>query len=148
MFRSSLSLPGVKVSTVGKIQGDERPIVILDITAAGALGLIREKARINTALSRARHGLIIVASRSQLESSKGAYKYSLVKIFKRLGKDAAITEFSESARDRLREHWKELVPDLSQRPKLVLKPEKNLIVKGDVNDSIPSHTHKGNDKVI
>jgi regulator of nonsense transcripts 1 len=62
-IESALHNPNVKVRNVDAFQGQERPFIVLSLTRSNQekrLGFIADSNRINVALTRAQHGLIVV----------------------------------------------------------------------------------------
>ena len=65
--------PGIKVNTVDSFQGDENDIIIISSVrsnARGKIGFLNDFRRLNVALTRAKHGLIIVGNAYTLEKEK------------------------------------------------------------------------------
>ncbi|XP_024530669.1 uncharacterized protein LOC112346283 [Selaginella moellendorffii] len=57
----------VKVSTVDAFQGLEKDVIILSCCRTAGLGFLASKQRLNVALTRARHHLLIIGSASNLQ---------------------------------------------------------------------------------
>ena len=69
--RGSLGGLNIDIKTIDQVQGRETDIAILSLTRSNAsrtMGFVNDYPRINVALSRAKHGLIIIGDRTMFES--------------------------------------------------------------------------------
>ena len=69
--RGSLSHLNIEIKTIDQVQGRETDIAILSLTRSNpsrSMGFLNDYPRINVALSRAKHGLIIIGDRTMFET--------------------------------------------------------------------------------
>jgi superfamily I DNA and/or RNA helicase/serine/threonine protein kinase len=69
--RGSLAGLNIDIKTIDQVQGRETDIAILSLTRSNSsrsMGFVNDYPRINVALSRAKHGLIIVGDRTMFEA--------------------------------------------------------------------------------
>jgi hypothetical protein len=67
------ALPDVRVSTVDSFQGQESDFVVFSAVRAGSssIGFVKDMQRLNVAITRAKHALIIVCDVRTMESNEG-----------------------------------------------------------------------------
>ena len=77
-IRELINNPEITVETVEKFQGSERRVILISTVRTGyTLGFIGDKLRLNTAITRAKHLLIVVGHKTSLSRNKSWKKYVL-----------------------------------------------------------------------
>ena len=69
--RGTLGGLNIDIKTIDQVQGRETDIAILSLTRSNSsrtLGFVNDYPRINVALSRAKHGLIIIGDKTMFEA--------------------------------------------------------------------------------
>ena len=78
---AELQIKNLRVSTVDSFQGDESDVILISMVrsnAAGSVGFLKDERRLNVALTRARHSLLIFGSASTLACSTSPHCSALI----------------------------------------------------------------------
>ncbi|KKY27875.1 putative nonsense-mediated mrna decay [Diplodia seriata] len=95
--RQSADIRAIRREKIDGFQGDEVCVEILDLTATSNPGFLREDSRVNTALTRARAGLVIILNHRGLSTNSGYQGTLLQRVFGLLKKARKFTSINNDA---------------------------------------------------
>ncbi|KAL0259312.1 hypothetical protein SLS55_005048 [Diplodia seriata] len=95
--RQSADIRAIRREKIDGFQGDEVCVEILDLTATSNPGFLREDSRVNTALTRARAGLVIISNHRGLSTKAGYQGTLLQRVFSLLTRARKVTSINNDA---------------------------------------------------
>ncbi|KAL1627487.1 hypothetical protein SLS54_002412 [Diplodia seriata] len=95
--RQSADIRAIRREKIDGFQGDEVCVEILDLTATSNPGFLREDSRVNTALTRARAGLVIILNHRGLSTNSGYQGTLLQRVSGLLHKARKFTSINNDA---------------------------------------------------
>jgi superfamily I DNA and/or RNA helicase len=88
---------GVQVATVDSFQGSEKPVILVSMVRTEGVGFVQDHCRLNVAITRAQHCLLIVGHQATLSKAGGV----LGKLTSQLTSQGLVTS-EQQVRSRLR----------------------------------------------